>query len=163
VRHRRHGDRLRHRLGSGGSWPETSPQRVSGVHAHALHYHGHSPVHRLAPEVKIVALFTFVAAVIATPTQAVWAFGVLAGVLPVGFFLKRLSIEIPFVIFALAMPFVGQGPHVEVGGMSLSVPGLWGTWNVLAKATLSVGASVVLSATTEVADILAGFDRLRAP
>lgn len=145
---------------------------MSGVHAHALHYHGHSPVHRLAPEVKIVAMFAFVAAVIATPTRAVWAFGFLAAVLavavglaeiPMGFFLKRLSIEIPFVIFALAMPFVGQGPYVEVGSLSLSVPGMWGSWNVLAKATLSVGASIVLSATTEVADILSGFDRLRAP
>lgn len=145
---------------------------MSGVHAHALHYHGHSPVHRLAPQTKIVALFAFVAAVIATPTTAVWAFGIHAAVLvvavgiaelPVGFFLRRLSVEIPFVVFALAMPFVGTGPHVEVGGVSLSVVGLWGAWNVVAKATLSVGASVVLSSTTEVADILAGFNRLRAP
>lgn len=145
---------------------------MSGVHAHALHYHGHSPVHRLASEVKIVAMFAFVAAVIATPTREVWAFGALAAILavavglaelPTAFFLKRLSIELPFVIFALAMPFVGVGPYVEVGSLSLSVPGLWGAWNVLAKATLSVGASVVLSATTEVPDILAGFDRLRAP
>lgn len=101
-------------------------------------------------------MFAFVAAVIATPTREVWAFGALAAILavavglaelPTAFFLKRLSIELPFVIFALAMPFVGVGPYVEVGSLSLSVPGLWGAWNVL----------------TEAPDILAGFDRLRAP
>lgn len=145
---------------------------MSGVHAHALHYHGHSPVHHLAAHVKILALFAFVAAVVITPTRAVWAFGIHAAVLtvavgvaelPPGFFLRRLSIEIPFVVFALAMPFVGAGPQVEAGPLSLSVAGLWGAWNVLAKATLSVGASVVLTATTEVADLLSGFQRLRAP
>lgn len=126
----------------------------------------------MAPHVKILTLFAFVGAVVVTPAPAMWAFGMHAAVLavavglaeiPVGFFLRRLSIEIPFVIFALAMPFVGTGPEVEVGPLVLSVPGLWGAWNVLAKATLSVGASVVLTATTEVADLLAGFDRLRAP
>ncbi len=145
---------------------------MSGAHAHALHYHGHSLVHRLAPNVKIAALFVFVAAVVVTPTQAVWAFGIHAAVLfvavgsaglPAGFFFRRLSIEIPFVVFALAMPFMSTGPRIEVGPWALSVAGLWGAWNVVAKATLCVGASVVLSATTEVADILAGFERLRAP
>lgn len=145
---------------------------MSGVHAHALHYHGHSPVHRLAPRVKIVALFVFVGAVVATPTMAMWAFGIHAAVLvvavgvaglPAGFFFRRLSIEIPFVMFALAMPFVGTGPDVAVGPLVLSEAGLWGAWNILAKATLCVGASVVLTATTEVADMLSGFDRLRAP
>lgn len=145
---------------------------MSGVHAHALHYHGHSFIHRLAPEVKIAGLFGFVAAVVATPTTAIWAFGLHAAVLtvavgmaelPFGFFLRRLSIEIPFVVFALAMPLVGEGPTVAVGGLSLSVEGLWGAWNVIAKATLCVGASVVLAATTEIPDLLAGFDRLHAP
>lgn len=145
---------------------------MSGVHAHVLHYHGHSPIHRLAPQVKVVALFVFVGAVVTTPAPAVWAFGIHAALLavavgvaelPISFFFRRLSIEVPFVIFALAMPFVGTGPEVELGPLSLSVAGLWGAWNVLAKATLSVGASVVLTSTTEVADLLAGFDRLRAP
>lgn len=145
---------------------------MSRVHAHALHYHGHSPIHRLAPHVKIVALFAFVGAVVVTPTRAVWAFGIHAAILavavglaelPLKFVLKRLSIEIPFVVLALAMPFFGTGPRVDLGPLSLSVVGVWGAWNVVAKATLSVGASVVLSSTTEVADILAGFDRLRSP
>ncbi|HYH26183.1 MAG TPA: energy-coupling factor transporter transmembrane component T, partial [Blastococcus sp.] len=44
-----------------------------------------------------------------------------------------------------------------------SRPGLWGAWNVLAKATLGVLASVTLAATTTVPDLLRGLERLRAP
>ncbi len=145
---------------------------MSGSHAHALHFHGHSPVHRLAPQVKIAGLFAFVAAVVLTPTHEMWAFGLHAAILayavgmagiPAAFFFRRLAIEIPFVVFALAMPLVGEGPVVQVGVVGLSVAGLWGAWNVIAKATLSLGASVLLTATTEIPDLLAGFDRLRSP
>src|SRR5690606_14450972 len=62
-----------------------------------------------------------------------------------------------------AMGCVAAGAYVEGGGRSLSVPGLRGAANVLRTAPLSVAAAVVLSATTAVPDILAGFARLRAP
>jgi cobalt/nickel transport system permease protein len=111
-------------------------------------------------------------AVVATPPQAGWAFSlhavVLLGVLglsavPIGFFLRRLTIDLPFVLFALFLPFVGADPRVEVGPFSLSEPGLLAAWNVLAKATLGAGASVLLVATTETPTLLAGLARLRIP
>lgn len=145
---------------------------MSGGHLHALHVHGHSPVHRVAPEVKVAGLLLFVLAVVATPREAMWAFGIHAFLLlavvtyaelPVGFVLRRMTIEIPFVAFALFLPFLGGGPQTEVLGLAVSVDGLWGAWNILAKATLGVGASVTLVATTEIPDILHGLDRLRAP
>ena len=40
---------------------------------------------------------------------------------PAGFLLRRLLIEVPFVAFAVLMPFVAQGERVEVLGLSLSV------------------------------------------
>ncbi len=46
--------------------------------------------------------------------------------------------------------------------MSLSVNGLWGAWNVLAKGTLGVAASVLLAATTELRELLLGLQRLQA-
>ena len=46
---------------------------------------------------------------------------------------RRLMIEVPFVLFAVLMPFVAQGPTVEVAGFDLSVEGLWGAWNILIK------------------------------
>ncbi len=83
--------------------------------------------------------------------------------IPVSFFVKRLGVEIPFVLFAVFLPFLGGGPQVTVAGLELSREGLWGAWNILAKATLGTGASVMLVATTEVPDLLRGLERLRVP
>jgi cobalt/nickel transport system permease protein len=130
---------------------------MSGSHAHALYFHGHSPVHGLAPETKLVAHFLFVLIVVATPREAIWAFGVYAGIL------RRLALELPFVVFAFFLPFVGQGERIDVLGVSLSVEGLWGAWNILAKATIGVMASALLAATTTMAEFLTGFDRLHVP
>ncbi|MCP9944114.1 cobalt ECF transporter T component CbiQ [Streptomyces somaliensis] len=121
---------------------------------------------------KIVAVLGFVLVVVSTPRGAVWAFGAYALLLaavaraarvPAGYLLKRLAIEIPFVAFAFLMPFVVPGETVAVLGVPLSVPGLWDAWNVLAKGTLGVAASVLLAATTELRDLLLGLRRLRLP
>ncbi|MCB5167946.1 cobalt ECF transporter T component CbiQ [Streptomyces bambusae] len=141
-------------------------------HAHRLYRSGNSPVHRLPPHCKLAAVFAFVVVVVSTPREAVWAFGgyavLLAGVaatarIPAGFVLRRLLIEIPFVAFAVLMPFVAEGERTEVLGLSLSVSGLWGAWNVLAKGTLGVAASVLLAGTTELRELLLGLQRLRLP
>ncbi|MFE1461400.1 cobalt ECF transporter T component CbiQ [Streptomyces nigra] len=141
-------------------------------HAHRLYRHGHSPVHGLPPHTKLAATFAFVVVMVSTPREAMWAFGlyaVLLGVVayvarvPAGFLLKRLLIEVPFVAFAVLMPFVAEGERVEVLGLSLSVGGLWGAWNVLAKGTLGVAASVLLASTTELRELLLGLQRLKLP
>ncbi|MEV1006846.1 cobalt ECF transporter T component CbiQ [Streptomyces sp. NPDC049881] len=153
---------------------------MSGTHGSAgrgggaarLYRPGTSAVHRLPAHCKLVAVLAFVLTVVATPREAVWAFGVyaafLAGVaavarLPAGFVLRRLLIEVPFVAFAVLLPFVAAGPRVEWLGLSLSESGLWGAWNVLAKGTLGVAASVLLAATTELRQVLLGLQRLRLP
>ncbi|MER7462956.1 cobalt ECF transporter T component CbiQ [Streptomyces sp. NPDC097981] len=141
-------------------------------HAHRLYRHGHSPVHALPPHCKLAAAFGFVVVVVSTPREAVWAFGLYAVLvaavtaaarIPAGFLLRRLLIEVPFVAFALLMPFVAQGERVEALGMQLSVSGLWGAWNVLAKGTLGVAASVLLASTTELRALLLGLQRLKLP
>ncbi|MCZ0988777.1 cobalt ECF transporter T component CbiQ [Streptomyces diastatochromogenes] len=141
-------------------------------HAHRLYRHGHSPVHALPPHTKLAAVFAFVVVVVSTPREAMWAFAVYAVLLafvayrarvPAGFLLKRLLIEVPFVAFAVLMPFVAEGERVDVLGLSLSVNGLWGAWNVLAKGTLGVAASVLLAATTELRELLLGLQRLKLP
>lgn len=141
-------------------------------HGHRLHFHGHSPVHRAAPHHKILALLGFVLLVVATPRE--W-FAAYAGHLvvlllvirlsrvPVTYLLKRLVVEVPFVVFALLMPFLALGPRTEVLGVSLSEPGLLAAWGLLAKGTLGVLASLTLAATTEPQDVLRGLERLRLP
>jgi cobalt/nickel transport system permease protein len=145
---------------------------VGAGHAHTLYRHGHSRVHRMAPEAKVAAAFLSVAAIATTPREAVGAFAVYAGVLagvvalaelPAGFVLRRLVVVLPFVAFAFAIPFVATGPEVEVLGVALSREGLWGAWNVLAKALLGASTTIVLAGTTEETRILQGLQRLRIP
>lgn len=147
---------------------------MSGAHARpdALYVPGTGPLHRAAPEAKVLGTLAFVAAVVATPREVTWAFAAHAAVaatalvvagLPVGLVVRRMRVEVPFVAFALFLPIVGAAPRVEVLGVSLSEPGLWAAWNVLAKATLGVAAAVTLAATTPVTDLFRGLQRLRVP
>lgn len=133
---------------------------MSGGHAHLLHHPGDSPVHRLPPQVKIVAALLTVLCVVATPREEFWAFGVylvlIVGVgqlarVPVRHFAKRAFIELPFVMVAVLMPIFGGAAGALAG------------WNILAKGTLGVLVSLTLAATTTPRDLIVGMQRLRTP
>lgn len=141
-------------------------------HGHRLHYHGHSPVHRAPAHVKLLALVAFMLVVVATPAgwwafhgvQAILLLGVVAASrVPPLYLAKRMVVEIPFVVFALLVPFVATGPRTEVLGLSLSEPGLVAGAAMLTKGTLGVLASLTLAATTQAPDLMRGLQRLRMP
>lgn len=141
-------------------------------HGHRLHYHAHSPLHRAEPHHKLLTLVGFMLVVVATPRDWFGAFAAYAVVLLVAvgvsrvpplYLAKRMVIEVPFVLFAILIPFIALGPKVEVLGLSLSEPGLYAAWALLAKGTLGVLASLLLAATTEPVDVLEGMRRLRMP
>jgi len=122
--------------------------------------------------VKTVGLLVFVLSVVAIPREAFWAHALAAclllGVmilaeLPPGFVARRMLVEVPILIFALLLPFFGRGETTEVAGVALSIEGVWGAWTILAKATLGLGASIVLSATTMVPDLIRAMERLHVP
>jgi cobalt/nickel transport system permease protein len=144
----------------------------AGGAANRLYVPGASPVHRLPPQCKLVAVLAFVLLVVATPRDRIWAFGVYALLLaavavtariPLGTVARRVVIEVPFVAFALLLPFVANGEKTTVLGVAMSESGLWGAWNILAKGTLGVVASILLAATTEPRLLLLGIERLRMP
>lgn len=134
---------------------------MSAGHAHHVLFHpGDSPVHRLPPQVKIVAALLTVLGVVATPRTEFWAFGLylvlvvavaFVARVPVGHYAKRAFIEVPFVFVAVLMPIVG-GPAGALAG-----------WNILAKGTLGVLTSLTLAATTTPGDLIVGLQRLRTP
>lgn len=141
-------------------------------HAHALYLHEHSVVHRLAPGPKVAAAFLFIVAVAITPRQAIWAFALYALALtialvsarvPPRFLLARLIAILPFVAFAFLIPFIAGGERVALWGVEVSRDGLWGAWNILAKATLGATTSILLAATTEVPDLIRGLGTLKVP
>jgi cobalt/nickel transport system permease protein len=122
--------------------------------------------------VEILALLGFVLLVVATPKDWFGAYAayllVIAAVVAVSgvpptYILRRLVVEVPFVVFALLIPFIATGPRTEMLGLSVSEPGLLSAWGLLAKGTLGVLASLTLAATTEPRLLLAGLERLHLP
>jgi cobalt/nickel transport system permease protein len=120
----------------------------------------------------VLALLAFVVAVVATPARwwpaylgyvAVLAIVVGVSRVPAAYLLKRVAVEVPFVVFAALLPFVAQGPRTDVLGVAVSRSGLEAGATLLAKSTLGVLASLTLAATTEPHDLLAGLERLRLP
>ncbi len=145
---------------------------MSAGHTANLYLPGDSFLHRMAPEAKLVSVFGFVVAVALTPRRSVWSFAIdavlvvallgIAGFRPRDV-LARLVVVVPFIAFAFVIPFVAGGERTDVAGLSLSTEGLWGTWNVVAKALLGTTTSMVLAGTTAVAALLRGMTRLRVP
>ena len=132
----------------------------------------HGPLHHVAPEAKVLATLGLILAAVFAKREAMWAFVLFAVLIiaiavwariPLRRLARRLTVEVPFVAFALLMPFVGRAPKVAVGPLDLSREGLWTGWNVLAKGTIGVAATGVLSFTTAVPDLLRGLDRLKVP
>ena len=141
-------------------------------HGHKLHYHGHSVLHRMPAHLKLVALLGFMLVVVATPKDWFAVYGgylllllavIAVSEVPPTYIFKRMVVEVPFVVFAVLLPFVAQGPRTEVLGLSVSEHGLLAAWALLAKGTLGVLASLTLAATTEPQELLAGLERLRLP
>ena len=126
-------------------------------------------VHRAPAHLKILALLAFV---LVWPSRRPGPYGVYLLVLvavigvsqvPPPYLLKRMVVEVPFVLFAVLMPFLSTGPRTDFLGLTVSEPGLMAAWALLAKGTLGVLASLTLAATTEPHALLAGLERLRLP
>ena len=120
---------------------------------------GDSPVHRLDPRAKIVGLIGLVVVAVSLPPGAWTAFAAIlailtglvaaAGLRPM-YVLRRMTIEIPFLLAAAMLPFT-----VEDGLALGAAVGL--------KVTIGVLAMVILSSTTPFPRLLRGFELLKAP
>ncbi len=144
---------------------------MGGAHR-LLRLHHAGRLHHLPAQCKVAATLLFVIAVVVTPREQFWAFAVYAllvatvaviGSVPLPSVARRLVIEVPFLLFAVFLPIVGREPRVDVLWFSLSEAGLWAAWNIVAKATIGLAASIVLASTTSVPQLLAGLERLRVP
>jgi cobalt/nickel transport system permease protein len=131
-----------------------------------------TPVHRLAPQCKVAATVLFVLAVASTPTGGYWPYlwylTLLAAVaalarLPPLIMARRLLVEVPFVLFVLALPVLGGPPRLAVLGITLSVPGFHAAATITLKATFGLLATAILAATTPLPEIITGLERLRVP
>ena len=76
---------------------------------------------------------------------------------------KRSLIEIPFIFFALLMPFFGTGERFEIASLNLYRDGLLAGSSIVAKGTLGILVAINLSATTSAREILRGLEILKLP
>lgn len=154
----------------------TAPRHTHGLEHPSTHGHLHVPgstlAHRIAPEAKLIGLFAFVVIVALTPRRPPVGLAIDLGVvaallvaarIPPKVVLARSVVVVPFLVFAILLPFIGGGPTTQIGPLSLSTAGLWSAWSIGAKAGCGVAASVVVTATTPVASIIDGLSKLRLP
>jgi cobalt/nickel transport system permease protein len=129
-------------------------------------------VHRAPAEVKVVCLVVAVLAVVATPRELFWPFGIYALIvlavwrlarIPLRWVLPRMLLEAPFLVLAVLLPFAEGGERVTVAGLQLSVAGLYAAWGIIVKGTLGVAAALALAATTSAAELPAALSRLGVP
>jgi cobalt/nickel transport system permease protein len=137
-----------------------------------LYLHRHSVIHALPSHAKIVAALLFILVVVSTPIGRWQAFlgyflalfiTVAAAKIPFTLMFKRALIEIPFIFFALLMPFFGTGERFEVAGLNLYREGLLAGAGIFVKGTLGVITAIVLSTSTTAREILRGLERLKLP
>jgi cobalt/nickel transport system permease protein len=131
-----------------------------------------TPVHRLAPQCKVAASTLFVLAVACTPAGVyrpyLWDLLLLAAVAALArlsplIMMRRMLVEVPFLLFVVALPVLGGPPRLTMLGIALSVPGLQAAATIALKATFGLLATSILAATTPLPDIVTGLERLRVP
>jgi len=83
--------------------------------------------------------------------------------IPIFRVLKRATIEIPFIFFAILMPFISGVKDLDLGLISISSEGAYAGGSIIVKATAGTLISVLLGATTTVRSLLRGFTKLRMP
>jgi len=126
----------------------------------------------LPSHLKILAALLFIFVGVATPITNWPAFllyfllifaAAAVAKIPLRTLLSRAVIEIPFIFFAVLMPFFGKGDQVDVGPFSLYVDGIEAALSIVAKGTLGVLTAVILSTSTTAREILRGLERLKLP
>ena len=137
-----------------------------------LYLHRHSLVHSLPSHLKIIAAVAFIVVVVSTPVtqwQAfiayfVWLLSVVKiAKIPFLLLFKRALIEVPFIFFAILMPFFGSGEKIEVGPFDLYREGVIAGSGIVVKGTLGVTTAIILSTSTTAREILRGLERLKLP
>lgn len=149
------------------------------MHVHFLdpYQHRQSLIHAMDGRVKLVLAVAFILTTSLTPNGA-WAayillFALLISAellseLPIGYFLRRAFLALPFVLAALPLPFTVPGDilaEFSVGRVALhiSTEGLIRLLSIAIKSWLSVQVAVLLTVSTPFPDLLQAMRALKLP
>ena len=134
------------------------------THSHHLSLHGKSQLHSISPQLKILSVLLIVISIafskIINPIQilshALIVFLIIRySKIPIKTYFKRLTIDIPFILFALFLPFLSSGNNDVVTTIF--------TFAILFKATAGLSMGIILTATTTNIEIIYGLQKLRLP
>lgn len=131
-----------------------------------------TPIHRLDPRAKVIVTLLFVIYVVSFDKYEISRLlpfflfpAVLLGLadLPLGYLLRKLLIVSPFVIFiGIFNPLIDRSIVLQIGPLGLS-----GGWlslvSIILRFILSVGAGLLLIATTGFPAICMALEKLGAP
>ncbi|MDF1577422.1 MAG: cobalt ECF transporter T component CbiQ [Desulfobulbales bacterium] len=131
-----------------------------------------TPLHRLDPRAKLLTTAAFIVSVVSFGKYEIAGLlpfflypAVLIGLgnLPLGFLLRKLLIVSPFVIFiGIFNPWFDQVVVLQLGAVNIT--GGWISFiSLLLRFTLTVGAALLLIASTGFATICMALDRLGTP
>ena len=147
----------------------------STSHAHHLSLHRESSLKNVKPELKILSTFLIVLTIAFSDVQNIFqvishsliVFTVLyLSNIPLKTYLKRLTIDIPFIIFALFLPFLSSENNDIVYtflGLNIFKTGLLDMFAILFKATLGLTMGIFLTAVTSNIELIYGLQKLRLP
>lgn len=136
-----------------------------------------SPIHALDGRVKLILAVAFILTTSLTPAGA-WAAYILLlafllsaellSDLPIGYYLKRAFLALPFIVAAVPLPFTLPGKllaEFSVGGLSLQISseGLIRLISIALKSWISVQIAILLTVSTPFPDLLQAMRALRVP
>ena len=142
-------------------------------HSHHLEIHGDSILSQLKPELKIFSTFCIVFSIAFLSLEnnvliflqfLIVLYFVYISKIKILTYFKRLSIDIPFILFALFLPFISKGDNkvmFKIFSVSLYETGFNEMISILIKITLCVSLAIVLTATTSNIEIIYGLQKLK--
>ena len=145
------------------------------THSHHLSLHSKSQLHELSPQLKILSTLLIVISIafskIINPFQiishAVIVFLIIRfSNIPLKTYLKRLTLDIPFILFALFLPFLSSGNNDMVFTLftfEIYRTGLLEMFAILFKATAGLSMGIVLTATSTNIELIYGLQKLKVP
>ena len=86
--------------------------------------------------------------------------------IPAKTYLKRLTLDIPFVLFALFLPFLSSENNdkiFEIFSLNVYQTGVNDMFTILFKATLGLTVGIILTGVTSSMEIIYGLQKLKIP
>jgi len=143
------------------------------THHHHLELHKLSRLSKVKPQTKLLGIFLIILSIAFFSMNNLKLFMIhiccvvyLLFISKISFktYLKRLSIDIPFVLFAIFLPFISKGNgkiFVEYLGLTIYETGLIEMRNLIFKITLCVTLAIILTATTSTIELIYGMQKLK--